>query len=194
MAGALIGLLFVAITVSEGRLSRREAGAQVHRIRASAALTAFTNALTVSLFALIPEQLIGGTAFVVGILGLLFVIASLLSLVRMKAVRWRTVHDALFLAGLGVTFVFQVIAGADVYSNPGDSGSVNTIAIMVVVCFLIGVARSWELVGGPSIGITREVVALVRNHDHGAEEPGEEEPGEEESGTEATAQGSGTGE
>jgi hypothetical protein len=103
-------------------------------------------------------------------------------------VRWRTARDALFLAGLGVTFVVQVIEGVDVIVHPGDAGSVNTIAIMVVVCFLIGVTRAWELIGGPSIGIREEVTALVRNRDHGAEEPGEEE-----SGTRSTTQGSGAG-
>ena len=175
-AGALVGLLFVAISVFAQRPAQPKAEAQLHSLRAAAALTAFTNALAVSLFALIPGHKIGPAAVVVAVLGLTFVTASLLSLIRLRQVRWGTLHGALLLIVLAVTFVVQLIEGIDVLISPGDSGAVNTIAVLVVVCFLVGIGRAWELIGGPTVGITREVTALVRGHESGTDDPREESP------------------
>jgi hypothetical protein len=105
----------------------------------------------------------------------LFVAAALLSLIRLRQVWQDTLRDALFLIGLAVTFVFQLIEGIDVIAHAGDSGAVDTIAILVVVCFLIGIASAWELIGGPSIGITQEVTELVRSHQRSAGDSVDEE-------------------
>jgi len=179
VAGALIGLLFVAISVASGRLVAAEAAAQIHRIRASAALTAFLNALVVSLFSLIPVHKIGPTSVAVAIAGLVFVVAALLSLFRQRQLNRHTIRDAVFLAGLVIVFVVQLVQGAYVVAQPRDTGAVENIAVLVVVCFIIGIQRSWELIGGPSYGFAHEVTALVRSRIHEDNLPADQPAGEE---------------
>jgi hypothetical protein len=164
VAGALIGLLFVAISVAHERLED-DAAPHIHRVGAAAALTAFINALTVSLFGLLPGAELGGTAVVVSILGLLFVVASMLSLwrVRRHGSGWTGARDALFLISLGATFVVQLIGGLEFRADSASIGDTRQISITVIVCFLIGITRSWVLIGGPSIGLASELGALVRD-------------------------------
>lgn len=165
-AATLIGLLFVAISVSAGRLEKETVDAHLHRIRASASFTAFNNALAVSLFSLVPGHKVGPTAFVAAAFGLFFVLASLVSLLRKEHVGWKAARDAAFIVGLAVVFLVQFYEGIDVWINPSDSSSVDTIAMLVVVCFLIGIVRAWELIGGPEIGLVRVLSASVRGGSH----------------------------
>jgi hypothetical protein len=164
VAGALIGLLFVAISVSGSRLSDEDEASPIHRIRAAAALTAFMNALTVSLFALIPDEKLPWASVSVAVAGLLFVAASLLSLGRLGMLRSRRrLRDALFLVSLAVVFGFQLVSGLELTAHPKNDGDVGTIAVLVVFCFLVGIYRSWDLIGGPSFGVRREVTEIIHH-------------------------------
>jgi hypothetical protein len=164
VAGALIGLLFVAISVAPERLLGPST-TQAQRVRASTALTAFTNALSVSLFALIPGIGIGDTASVVAVVGILFVLGSLISLRRMRTVEPAALRDARFLAGVAVLFVVQLLFGVRLLVNDNYTGALRGICVIVVVCFFVGISRSWELIGGPNIGFIHEVATMVRGED-----------------------------
>lgn len=161
VVGALIGLLFVAISVSQERLAER-GGAQSHRIRASAALTVFTSALTVSLFALIPGMHLGWPALITAVLGEVFVGASLISLHRVRREQPRAYRESLFLIGFSIVFAVQLVYGIKLTGDPENVGDVRALAILVVICSLGGISRSWELIGGPEIGLRREVTRTVR--------------------------------
>lgn len=172
--GALIGLLFVAISVAPERILGPDAS-DVHGVRAAATLTAFTNALTVVLFGLIPGDNAGYPALAVAIVGLLFITAAMVRVFpgwRAKEIR---LLDFTFLIGLLVVFVIQLIAGIGLARHSGDRGDLQTICTLVIVCFLIGIARAWELVGGPSVRLGREVASRVqeRHSSSGATDRGE---------------------
>ena len=161
VAGALIGLLFVAISVAGDRLAAT-VDTQVNRIRAQAALTTFLNSLVVSLVALIPVQRLGVAAIITAVIGLTFVAGSLIALVRLHR-RWSDLRDAAFLLALSAVLVPEFIAGCSIQAHPQDTGGVETIALLVVLCFVIGIARSWELIGAPSaIGVGHEAALLMR--------------------------------
>ncbi len=159
VAGALIGLLFVAISVAPERVLGPDAQ-EVHAVRASATLTAFSNALTVSLFALIPGFNAGGAAIVVAIIGLVFVLAGTLRLIPALQDKIARPFELTFLVGLLVVFILQLLAGIKLDGHPRDMGSLHTICVLVVICFLIGIIRAWELVGGPHVGLFGSILGL----------------------------------
>jgi hypothetical protein len=90
------------------------------------------------------------------------VLLSLLSLVRLRQAQPVSRRDLAFLVGLAITFGLEVFFGLKLASRGHDPDAADTIAVLVIVCFLIGVARSWELVGGPSFGLFAEVRALAK--------------------------------
>jgi hypothetical protein len=79
-------------------------------VRAAATQTAFSNALTVSLFALVPCFHVSGAATAVAIIGILFIARALVSV----APTWRggrfQLRDLSFLIGQFAAFVVQLIA------------------------------------------------------------------------------------
>ena len=174
VAGALIGLLFVAVSVAPERILGPEAS-DVHSVRAAATLTAFTNALTVVLFGLIPGYDVGDPAMIIAIVGLLFVAGALLRVFpgwRAKRIR---LLDLVFLVGLLVVFVIQLIAGIGLARHRSDGGDLTTICVLVIVCFLIGIERAWDLVGGPSVTLHHELLVRMREHRESPEVDGTDE-------------------
>ncbi|MEO6955757.1 MAG: hypothetical protein ABI137_03350 [Antricoccus sp.] len=59
--------------------------------------------------------------------------------------------------------VVQVIAGISSAARPDNQGTQSTIAIIVVVCFLIGISRAWNLIGRPTVGFTHEALVLLKD-------------------------------
>ncbi len=59
-------------------------------------------------------------------------------------------------------FVIQLVTGLQLHSHPGSLGDLQTICDLVIACFLIGIARTWELVGGPNVELSHQLFARFR--------------------------------
>ncbi len=162
-AAALIGLLFVAVTVAATRVENRAQRKRSGR-RAAASLTAFSNVLTTSMIALIPDTNPGYPATIIGALGVLFTLGSARLLFSRRADsrpgRWG------FVLGLLVLFGFQLWFGARALLHPGENGALGGIAGVMVASLAVGVSRAWELVGFEDVGLFQSVRLLFRGDVH----------------------------
>jgi hypothetical protein len=159
-SGALVGLLFVAVSLAPERLVGPEAPLSQH-LRASTALTALFSPLVLSLLALIPDTNVGWVCLVIGASGVLFVAATVRRLIGDEGDRRSRRSSLTVLLGFLVVMILQIEAGVRLVATPHDSGPISTVAAAVVASLAIGVNRSWELVGATDSGMTASFKVLL---------------------------------
>jgi hypothetical protein len=166
-AATLIGLLFVAVSVSKGR---SQAHPQVIReFRAAAALLAFTNPFTVSLFGLVPGTNIGYPAAIVGVIGVAFAAAGVRATISLPARLGHRRPQAILIFALLLVFGFQIGFGVVLIVHPLRSGPLASIGYVLVASLLIGIGRAWELVGNWNTGLFASVALLFGHQSKGQE-------------------------
>jgi small-conductance mechanosensitive channel len=162
VAGALVGLLFVAISVAPAR-DDPETRLEMD-IRAGVAFSALVNTLAVGLFALIPGDSLGITVAVVGLVSISSCVALGIVLVRDEVPGPKRRHQLTFLVIQTLIFVYEVVLGVLLASRPHDLGLVRSVCILMIVLFLVGIARAWQLIGARDVGLFTEVARSLRSH------------------------------
>ena len=159
-AAALTGLLFVALSVAP----RRELAPgprSIQQIRAAAALVAFTNSLTVSLFTLVPGTRIGYPALTVGAIGLTFTAASSRSIAAGPASRGQQRHQTGLIILLLLIFGTELVSGIMSLLRPSDPQWPEYIGYAICASLLLGVSRAWELIGDIDTGLFASLAVLA---------------------------------
>jgi hypothetical protein len=164
-AAALVGLLFVAMSVSPRPADGRPRGV-IHQVRSAAALLSFTNALGISLFSLVPGNNAGYPAVAFGVVGTLFTLASVRSLLADTAARSRLLGQIALIGGLLAVFIIEIVDGLELRANPADHSALDTIGNLMIVSLLLGVARAWEFVGDRDTGIWASIAVLATGREH----------------------------
>jgi hypothetical protein len=176
-AASLTGLLFVALSVAR-RPDRHEGQTVVQQIRAAAALLAFSNALSVALFGLVPGINIGYPALVLGIIGLFFTAAALRSIFASRATLGLRRRQSSLIMILLLIFSTEVVTGITLLARPASTEPVAIISYALVSSVLVGIGRAWELVGDRDTGIFASIAVLAQ-HQHVPGAPPPARPGTE---------------
>jgi hypothetical protein len=154
-AGALIGLLFVAVSVFPERAKQAQTQVAFHN-RASAALLVFTNALVLALAALVPGTTLGWWAIWMSTTVLIFVAATIRSLFGGRSERG---------ASFGVVFTLLLIAGFELYAGirlvGSDASAMSTLSYVLIGDLLVGISRAWQLVGLRDTGLLTSLRILA---------------------------------
>jgi hypothetical protein len=158
-AATLTGLLFVAMSVAKTRTKSHPP--VIREFRAAAALLAFTNPLSVSLFGLVPGTNIGYPAAIVGVIGVLFTGAGIRTTFSLPELRHQRRAQVILILLLLTNFGFELVYGIDLIGHPYRTGAREAIGYVLVASLLMGIARSWELVGEWDTGLVSSIALLT---------------------------------
>jgi hypothetical protein len=143
VAGALVGLLFVALSVAPERLRGAHASVE-HQAIASTAFTALVDALFVSLIGLEPGGGLDYGAVILGTLGLTSSCGLAVRLWRSRAGEELSHRWPYLLGFIILVYGVQVITGIVLRTASSQASASVTF---VYILFAVGIARSWELLG-----------------------------------------------
>jgi hypothetical protein len=159
VAGALIGLLFVALSVSPEKLTGDDARAE-HQVRAAAAFSALVNTLVIALVALLPGASLGEASTILAAAGLATTSGLAIVLFREHRQKIRP-GDLRMLAILLALYGLQLANGVQLDGSPHSVSGISRQGGLAILFFLFGIARSWQLVGARDIGLASTVTAVV---------------------------------
>jgi len=175
VAGALIGLLFVAVSVSPEKLTGDTARTD-QQVRAGAAFSALTNTLVIALVALLPGADLGEASLILAAAGLTTTAVLILVLYR-ELGRMRRGDATMFLFLL-VLYGLQLANGIKLDAAPHDVNAVDNQGLLAIGFFLFGIARAWQLVGARDFNLMSAVAAVIHRpggadlHPADGEQPG----------------------
>jgi hypothetical protein len=152
-SAALVGLLFVAVSLAPERTVMKGAPVE-RRAVALSAYTALLNAFFLSLVATLPQTNLGTAALPLSVIGLANQCFLAWDLFRHMERTWLRVLRGAVLVVAGL-FLY----GGEFYNalllvlSPTRSAPISTLADLLLGIYALGLTRAWQLLGGRSHGL-----------------------------------------
>jgi hypothetical protein len=150
---ALVGLLFVAVSIAPENIVMANAPIE-RRAMAASAFSALLNAFFISLGGLIPGS-VGGVALVMSISALstsLFLAWDLLK----ERQSWQNVLRRIILILVSfIIYGFEIYNAILLLNEPNNLGAFYGLTGLLLAVYGIGLTRAWQLLGARRYGLLR---------------------------------------
>jgi hypothetical protein len=151
-SAALIGLLFVGVSISPERVFGSDADPR-RQAQAVSAFSALANVFFISMASLIPSIVLGAVVTLIGVVSSLQLLGLLL---RVRPPSGNIVETArgviLFLASAAI-FATEVYLGIVLWQKPAEPSALSGLLEVILGAYAIGLGRAWQLLGAPRIGL-----------------------------------------
>ena len=150
-AAALVGLLFVAISVAPEHIVQANAPIERQAMAASS-FTALLNAFFISLGALIPLN-IGTLTLIMSVLGIINSSVLAWNLLNKRG-RWQNVVRRVYLILVSfIIYGYELYYAILIILEPNNVGNIYMLAGLLLGVYGIGLTRAWQLLGARRYGL-----------------------------------------
>ncbi len=163
MAGVgatLFGLIFLVISIKP-ETTRDENTSVIRQVQIASAYTALLNPLVISLIALVPHATLGTVTVAMSAIGLANTIIMGANLLQ-DFISWaKRLNKVFFIIGSTVIYSFEIFCAIRLLVAPGDLSSLYGLTTLLVIIYLYGIARAWDLTGARQFHIQEVLAPLV---------------------------------
>ncbi len=160
VGATLFGLIFVVISIKP-EVTHTETTSVMLQVQAASSYSALLNPLIISLLAILPGATIGTITLMMSAIGLVNTLIMGILLIRDSGTSVKKLRHAFFILTGLIVFGLEIFYGIQLDRVPGDSSTLYNLATLLVLIYIYGIARAWNLVGVRQFHIRDVLDSLV---------------------------------
>ncbi len=162
VGATLFGLIFLAISIKP-EVTRTENPSVMRQVQTASAYSALLNPLVISLLALVPHATIGTVTVIMSLIGLVNTLIMGISVFQDARNVATKLTSGVFIVGSLTLYGFELFFAIRLATTPTDLAALSGLTTLLVLIYLYGIARAWDLVGTRQFHLPEMLTPLLPN-------------------------------
>lgn len=159
-SAALIGLLFVGVSIAPERVFGKEADPR-RQAQAMSAFSALANVFFISMASLIPGIVLGAVVVVVGVVSSMQLLGLLVRVRQPAGNAVETARGVILFVASAAVYATEVFLGVALWTRTENAPALSGLLEVMLAAYAIGLGRAWQLLGAPRIGLLSYALDLL---------------------------------